>query len=47
MGGLVNWLSPQNTSGVSGVNFVRAESNTIDVNGESSFLRCDKTTEKP
>ena len=38
-------LGPQNTSGVSGANFVRAESNTSEVNSES-FFRYNKT-EKP
>ena len=35
----------QSTSGVSGVKFVEAESNTIEVNGDLEF-RCNKTTEK-
>ena len=37
MEGWVKCLSPQNTSGVSGVNFVGEVSNTIEVNGESIF----------
>ena len=37
--------SPKNTSGVSGVNFVGAESDTFEVNGES-FFRRNKTTEQ-
>ena len=36
-------LSPQHTSGVSGVNSVRAESKTIEVTGDQSF-RHNKTT---
>ena len=44
MEGWVNCLGLQNTSGVSGVNFVAAASNTIEVDGES--FRCNKTTEK-
>ena len=40
--GRVKCLSPQNTSGVSGVHFVAAESNTIEVNGDS-FFRHNKT----
>ena len=35
--GRVKCLSPQNTSGVSGVNFLAAESDTIKVNGKSFF----------
>ena len=45
MEGGVKCLSSQNTSGVSGVNFLAAESNTIEVNGDRDFRR-NKTTEK-
>ena len=47
-GGGGGWkcLSPRNTSGVSGVNFVRAESNTIEVNGESFFRHVIKQQKK-
>ena len=45
MEGWVRGSSPQNTSGVSGVNSVAAKSNTIEGNGDQSFSR-NKTTEK-
>ena len=45
MGGWVKCLSPQNTSWVSGVNSVAAESSTIEVNSDL-FFRHYKTTEK-
>ena len=37
MEGWVKCLSPQNTSGVSGVNSVAAKSNTKEVNGDHFF----------
>ena len=42
--GCVKCLIPQNPSGVSGVNRVRAESNTTQVNRDQSFRR-NKTTD--
>ena len=45
MEGWVKSLSPQNTFGVSGVNSIAAESNTIEDISDQSFRR-NKTTEK-
>ena len=42
--GQVKCLSPLNTSGVSWVKSIGAESNTIEVTGDQSFRR-NKTTE--